>query len=566
MATIVPTVADTQMGRDPAGARIHAAWAGMDRRIDRHPVAVRTLLLAAFLASRLPGLLSLPPFIDEGFMLFATQGILKWPPDLETPLSQSGRLLIVVAIAMARLLVGLPGLVVQGELANELDWLMIGRGTVVLAGAITMLGCFQLGSELYSRRVGLLSAFLYLLLPFAYFHDRMVVAEPFLSACGVWTVVLSLRIVRSVHVSPALLSATIGLGLLSKTPPALFFMVFPLWSWLWFHGSGAESRASLATIARSYAILGVALLASVLVLGLERVDRIVIRLITILADYQLSTARSLGDAVAVVLSHFQMLPGWLLEYLTTPGVLLLAVSVASAALLRERRLCFLLASAGLFVLVFLLAPGWVFPRYLVPGMVLWVPAMAAAAILVLERLSDCLALSSRPQGARQLARALLPAVVVTALMLALLGTSLRFQRLAIVSPQYLPMPDIDRWQYIQGWPAGYGFREALEWVRADSLPSGREVVLAATSVVPLLGRPMGLEVVSSSWWDELGTPWVREKLMDPDRKVYVVASLPGDKIEEALAVPDVSLDLVASYPRPVGVSWVQVYRVTLSPP
>src|SRR3989344_4218394 len=106
------------------------------------------------------------------------------------------------------------------------DPLMAGRIVSVLAGFFAMIGLFFLGKEIFKNRwVGILSAGLYLIYPFALVYDRMALYESLIGALMVWGLYFEILLVRQVRLDIALiLGMIIGAGILTKTSG--FFSIY----------------------------------------------------------------------------------------------------------------------------------------------------------------------------------------------------------------------------------------------------------------------------------------------------------------------------------------------------
>jgi hypothetical protein len=77
------------------------------------------------------------------------------------------------------------------------------------------------------------------------------------------------------------------------------------------------------------------------------------------------------------------------------------------------------------------------------------------------------------------------AAAITGAGLALvLWPALRADRDLLVDPARAPFVEIDRFQYVTGWPSGYGVRDTVEFVRAERArhPEGITVVTHARTV------------------------------------------------------------------------------------
>ena len=108
------------------------------------------------------------------------------------------------------------------------DPLFAGRFTSVISGFFGMIGMYMLGKEIFkSKRIGIISSFLYLISPFALFYDRLALYDSLVSAFSVWNLYLAILLVRYVRLDIALIfGLTLGIGMLNKT--SAFFSLYLL--------------------------------------------------------------------------------------------------------------------------------------------------------------------------------------------------------------------------------------------------------------------------------------------------------------------------------------------------
>ncbi len=551
-------------------------WRPAEEWASRHQVVVSVFLVILFMTSRLPGLMALPPFLDERLVLShayetATRGL----PGLITTLAFGGRVLLTTVIAALGQLTTVVTTLTGRGTAHDVDWLMIGRFTTTWAGALAMLGCFHLGRELWSFRVGLISALLYLLVPYAYFYDRMVMAEPFISAAAVWLAITCLRIVRSSGGNSVLLAALICTTLLTKPIPAIFFSPLPLWAWLWFRGRGNGGGVAIRRIGGAYALLGSLAVVPLFILGPSTLGSVLVAALRkIFEDRFAGKVPTLAGTVDHLSAYGRQLPDWLSDYLGPTGLTLLAITIVAALIRRDRKAGFLLAPAFVFVFVFMVVPGWVVPRYLVPAIVLAIPPVAALVDEAMRRLQMVLTSTDTTARHRETIGKPVLSFILVFLFGAVLVSGTGFQLVASDSPDRLPLPAVDRDQYIGGTPAGYGYREALNWIRQDTGQSRQVLVVAryVNSNFEYVAKSMGMDVLVVPELRYLGFPkelsesiktQFSERLRDPNMKVYYLPSRPAsDGIAEAEEIVGLRIEPIRSFPKPGDSSVAQLYGVT----
>src|SRR5260221_8817672 len=109
-------------------------------------------------------------------------------------------------------------------------YLFAGRFPSVITGLVSMLGMFSLSQFLFrSRKIAILTAFLYILSPFALFYDKMALFDSFLSSMLLWTVYFSLRTSQTLAKKDAgLWGFFLGMAFLAKANALLFLFLSPI--------------------------------------------------------------------------------------------------------------------------------------------------------------------------------------------------------------------------------------------------------------------------------------------------------------------------------------------------
>jgi hypothetical protein len=136
------------------------------------------------------------------------------------------------------------------------------------------------------------------------------------------------------------------------------------------------------------------------------------------------------------------------------------------------------------------------PYYILSEMAFVVPVLAILGLILLYKKNKTLAiylaiwLSVSYVGISLVARVLFPRYVLSigglllipaAYFIALLNKKILYSVVALIAcsvvyfnytilfqPAAIPFPEIDRGQYIEGWPAGWGAREIMDYVRQNS--------------------------------------------------------------------------------------------------
>jgi len=152
---------------------------------------------------------------------------------------------------------------------------------------------------------------------------------------------------------------------------------------------------------------------------------------------------------------------------------------------RDRR-ALLLALLALYpLLAFSSVLSWRMPRYLLPAAVPLLVLAAGALESLVTR-----ACAWAPEAARERTR---PWLTAAAAVLVLVP-ALRLDRALWTDPARAAIPEPDRFQYVLGWPSGYGVRDTERLVRDELArhPGGVTVVVHANRYQNLRVTPLAL--------------------------------------------------------------------------
>jgi 4-amino-4-deoxy-L-arabinose transferase-like glycosyltransferase len=357
----------------------------------------------------------LPIFLDESKHLNWTQR-LRGEPHFLKPL-QDGKLLQVAVTS------------VTVPLCSDPLW--AGRLTSVMAGVLGLWAALGLGRALYDERVGLLAAALYVFCPFALFYDRMNLADVYLSSFAALSLLATVRLVQAPRLRAAVwLAAALTACVLSKIP-GLLVLAIPVAGALLLR---AEKQAWKA-LATAYALAALLLVLPVAYFFAHS------------TQIEAKAAVVADSRLALVIENLGLAAEWLWAYWTPPWI---AAGVAAAVIaLYKRRPAdlLLLAAALLPVAAFVPVAFHWFPRYL---LLATVPFL----VLVARLLGDLLDLAAPLRRGPRL-------WLVAAGAVALLAPALVFDAWLLWDPVRAPLPAVERFQFVSGWPSGYGWRDAL---------------------------------------------------------------------------------------------------------
>jgi len=434
------------------------------------------------------------------------------------------------------------------------DPLWMSRFVTVIIGILAVWACYGIGRRLYDERVGLFSAGLYIICPFTLFYDRMALADGILSTFGALTLLWSISMLQERKKRDVLLlGLAMALGILTKVL-GLFLLLTPCLasllclrekkSYPWRHLAGAYSIA-----------LGIA--AVPLYIFFQETTQISEKSLITDAPFEF---------LRLLVSNAEMAREWLWIY-WTPTLLVLGVSGLLIGIVRKKRCNILLAIlAFLPILVLGVVSRMWFPRYFlfttIPFLVL-----ASSSLCQLTKAIEFWRNTKR--GERQYVK--VHKLVTLAFFFVMGLPSFIIDYHLWKDPSGAGLPKIERIQYIEEWPSGYGVAETARFLGQEVARHPTETFVVRHEMSD--GTYYGLDVYM------MKEPRISLKLLNlhypgsflqlqawaEGHPTFVVLTQPplakakGDQpdIKRLLSVAT----LERSYPKPGGRRTVEVYRV-----
>jgi len=411
-------------------------------------------LVAFYLATRLVNLTLLPIFIDE-----ATQ--IRWAGDLLVP-SRLREPIFYGKFLQPALTISLLSLLSEPLLAL--------RSVSVIAGLATLGGTYLLARRLYSPLVGLVASLLYIVSLFNLFYDRMGLADGLQATWSIWVLLFSLEAVQSrCREHPLALGVALGAGILTKASGLFLFLTPPLVAL--FYGHKSSWRALLRQGAMAYAV-AFAMLAPLVLVSLIPSPTTGRSLLWASAELEKNALGAASDHFALVAWNLELAASWLIDYWGWPLILAAGAAFVIGLKYRDQR-ALLLGLLALFptAVYVLIAGGW-WPRYLV---FTTIPVLILAAHFIVGAARKIVVgLASQQQWSAWLAM-LGRGVLVTVGLLAVAMPWLNTGYWLLRDPIQAPLPMTDRILFVEGWPAGYGIREATTFLQDEARRRGEPV-------------------------------------------------------------------------------------------
>ncbi len=413
------------------------------------------LALALFLRSY--NLLSLPLFTDEAIYL-------HWAKEIWEQRTRMALFIPISTDGKQPLFMWLAGAAMQ----LPTDPLLAGRAVSALTGVLSTIAVYLAGRWLLGGAVGLLAALFYAIAPFTLFFDRMALADGLLDTTTAWSLALGVLIATRVRDrrQSLLIGTTLGivLGMAIWTKmTALFVLPFPLLG-LILVLKKRDLRAPIMALLVGFGVFGIfaALLAM-----MPNAENLVEKT----SSFSFTASELLTFPVRVWVSNLASYWSWIQLYLPSPLYWETLIALLWGLLFRRRSTLMLVGCWAAFTLPQILTARLLFTtRYVVPS-VLPLLLLSADLLVWVGRL---VALFAKQ---RLLSHRYLPVLPVAILSLIAITPSLIWDIRLLQDPSTVALADTDRFQYVSGWPSGYGFRQAMDLAqqRADEL--GGEVIL-----------------------------------------------------------------------------------------
>ncbi|HEX7313075.1 MAG TPA: glycosyltransferase family 39 protein [Pyrinomonadaceae bacterium] len=400
------------------------------------------LLTAAYLISRFDTVVNFPVFIDEAIHVDWARATAEsyGVPDA----GFDGKWLSIKLFALVT------------SLKVPLYKLTAARLSVVVLGLFTALAIYLIGRDLFSRRAGALGVALYVVTPFSLIYSSLAMTDGVQLAFGTWATFLSVRLARTQRWGYALL-----------LPLALAAAILAKFSGLVLLGLPVAAVVLLAPRGRRVSAALRALPAVLTPLGLfalfYKLD-----LLGILKTKAAGTPRPLSEQVwANLATACEWLSG-----LLTPSVFVLALVAALWLLARERSRAglFVLALLGIAVVPFVVISQVWYPRYLLG-------AVVPVSLMVGRLLDGVAALIERRWGNR---RVLVAAAITVLVVVALAWPVQRSGAVMFTLPE-ADIPAAERFQFVDGWPSGYGVLGLVDFLRQQSEATPGGILVARTN-------------------------------------------------------------------------------------
>ena len=460
------------------------------KQFNRKDVLIIVLIIASFFATRLINLDKSPIFSDEG--IYIRWAKVAWHDaswrfisltDGKQPLQTWGTI---------------PFLKLFPDNA-----LLAGRLFAVATGFVAITGIFSILFFLFGKTSALIGTFLYVVTPFFIFFDRIALVDSGVNAGFIWILFLTIVLAKNRKLETALILGFIGgFFLLAKSSVQIFLMLGVFAPLLFFQ---KDWKKLFKNALNYYFLFGFSFIIALVIYNVQRlspffqfVDKKNLSFVLSFDELIKAPFKLFFNNVGLTPLYIWWESGFVMPLLAVLGIITLAK--------KDRRL------AGYLFIWFILPfiaiiffTKVLFPRYMI---------FFASLFLILS--TYFLANISKK--------------LKTIFLILIIFAVSYFDYTIIFDYKNIPFPQVDRGQYIEGWPAGWGIKEFIDFARRQS--QAKPVVIIAEGNFGMAGDVLDVflkrsdkdKITIKAYWP-LGEEQLRENLpLLKDNYVYAFFS------------------------------------------
>jgi 4-amino-4-deoxy-L-arabinose transferase-like glycosyltransferase len=439
-------------------------------------------LAGAYLATRLPGLTEFPVFTDEAMYMHIAQIIDKnWEYLFLTKVNAFKPLFIWVLALYQNIFA---------------DPVLAGRLVSVTMGAVSVVGVYFLSKELFSERVGLVSAAIYIFCPYFIFHERLALMDTMVNAFGIWTIWISFRISKENALAKAkfvFLGIILGLAFFTKSTSLAFFPAPFVIFFLWKTYTKAKFFNYLSLTFLIVALINLPYFLTDQKVGYEIQDAIFSG-----THLYIPLELLLRFPVDIWALNAKNLYVYLMVYLTFPVFLVFAFGVFYALKFNNKMGITLLLLFLIPAIIIMLIGQTIYARYyleIIPPIII---LSGWALVQLVNDVSEKLfGLNSTRTN-----------IFLVVFLVLVVFEGITFAENLRKNPLKAFIPDIDRIQYLLNPRSGYGVKEATEFLISESKKAPITVLAWEAQGNPQDGTLIyiwdkpNINIVPAVWWPD----------------------------------------------------------------
>ncbi|QQG44566.1 MAG: glycosyltransferase family 39 protein [Candidatus Roizmanbacteria bacterium] len=312
----------------------------------------------------------------------------------------------------------------------------------VTTGFFALTGIFSLLAYLFGKKAAFLGAFFYIFTPFFLFYDRLALIDSGVNAFFIWILFLSIIFAKMRRIDVAFLFGLLGgLALLSKSSVRIFIGLAGLAPVLFLEKNIERFTKHLGNFIFLYIM---ASLLAIVIYNIQRLSPFFHYVSQKNTTFVMTFDEFFQNPFAVFFSNIKLIPLYISWEM---GFFLSVFGIVGLFILykRDKRLFvyFILWLVIPFFIVSFLSKV-LFPRYII----------FFGSLLLISSVYFFTHIKNKK--------------IFNFLILGFVLSAFYYNYAILFKPQYLPFPPIDRGQYIEGWTAGWGMKEIIDFAREKS--------------------------------------------------------------------------------------------------
>lgn len=320
------------------------------------------------------------------------------------------------------------------------DALVSGRLFGVLGGFTSLLGMFTLTYYLFNKRIAYFASVLYIITPFYLFFDRLAMVDTWVNSGFIWMLFFSLILIRTMRLDMAILFGFVsGLFLLAKSTVSIFFGLSILAPLLRLQKNIKSTIPTIVNYGFLYVVAG---FFAALLYNIQRLSPH----FHFVGEKNKTFVRTIPEFFA---SPFEVF--W---HNVTHIPYYIANNLGYAT--------FIFGLVGFYYL-------WRKEKLLATYLASWIILPYGAMTFFMRVLSSRYAIFMSPlfvtMAAYFLATKVKKNYVHYALILVGYSFTMYFNYTILFNPKDIPLPPVDRGQYVKDWPAGWGAKELVQFTQ-----------------------------------------------------------------------------------------------------
>lgn len=328
--------------------------------------------------------------------------------------------------------------------------LLAGRLFSVSTGFISLTGIFSLLYYLFNKKTAYIGAFFYIFTPYFLFYDRMALTDSAVNAGFIWVLFFSILLIKTLRFDISLIFGLLGgIVLLTKSSTKMFLALSLLAPILLINSGIKKNFSKIINFVSLFIVVG---LLSFVLYNIQRLSPFMHYIsqknntfVMTLDEFLKSPFSSFWGNLKIITQVVFWESGWLLPVIGLTGLI---------GLIKKNR------GLAIYIILWIVLPliaiasfsKVIFPRYLIFFSSLFV--ISASYFLSQLKLKNFLVFS-----------------FLISILLIYLDYPIVFDFTKI------SFPPVDRGQYLEGPPAGWGVKEIVEFARQKS--TEKPVILLA---------------------------------------------------------------------------------------